>query len=229
MQIFIKTLEGKTITLDVERWNTIEVVKNKIQEKENIIIEKQKLLFRGIFLENRYNVADYDITKESTLNLILKKDDEEFSICVNILDFEKILIPVKPSDKIETLKKKILIKADIPLDEQNLFFCRNILENNKLISDYNIESQDIILCITFIRYLNINLGDKLVKINYNPSDTIIDLKYKIKKKFGYSITLYEDLIFNEIILEDNKTLKDYNIPNRSTIEIKKKIEQIKYS
>ena len=144
MQIFIKTLTGKTITLEVESDDIIENVKQKIQDKEGIPPKQQTLYMPGHQLEDGKTILDCGIQNESTIHIILRLRGGTIEICVETFSGEIITQNTDLILTVENLKSKIQDKCEVPPDKYSLVYNDEKLGDNVTLDYFNIQPQSIL-------------------------------------------------------------------------------------
>ena len=140
MQIFIKTISGETIPLNVELTNTTVEVKQMIQDKEGIKVDQQRLIYAARSLEHDKTLSYYNIQNDCIVFLVCRLRGGMMHISVRNVEFETVIqLYVNPSDLIKNIKEKIKEKEGIEIDRQRMVFGGRALQDQTTLSYNNMQ------------------------------------------------------------------------------------------
>jgi len=150
MQVFVKTLTGKTITLEIPAQKTVYEMKLQIQDKEGIPPDQQRLIFAGKQLEDDHSLGSYGIKDDSTLHLVLRlrggppPEGAPMKVTIKTLTGKTLEIETTPEDTILDIKRQVTGKEGIPANQQRMIFAGKQLDDDVTLSAYNIKHESTI-------------------------------------------------------------------------------------
>ncbi|KAF8401945.1 hypothetical protein HHK36_012896 [Tetracentron sinense] len=227
INIFLKVT--KTVTLKVNRSDTIENVKALFRNQEGILEKLQELFFAGNHLKDAKSLADYDIRKDSTLHLVLQ-NAVLMKIFVKIpANGKTVALEVKACNTIQNIKSIIQDKEGIPKDQYTLIYAGRLLEDNQTLASLNI-MKDSTLHVVFnprdVMLISVKTPrGEIMKIEVKIMYTIRNVKTIVGSMMGFP-TEDQKLFYAGKQLDDCQTLAYYNIKEESILDMKRPVIQI---
>uniref|UniRef100_A0A914H7U0 Ubiquitin-like domain-containing protein n=1 Tax=Globodera rostochiensis TaxID=31243 RepID=A0A914H7U0_GLORO len=234
MQIFVKSLAGKMISLEVDSIESVDNVKKMIQQTEGIPIDQQRLFVQ---LEDGRRLRDYNIQNGSTLGMVTLPPNDEIQILVKTINNRMIRMIVNISDTVVNVMKQIYALEGIQPAQQRLLFRGVQLSEQLTLADYNIQQNWSILFLVLRPVLSSqemqifvqnSLTDKMINLEVKNSDTVHNVGWMIEAIEGIPIS-EQRLLLKGKKLRWDITLADHKIKKQSVVDLHlRKIQQVVY-
>jgi len=227
IQVFVKSLTGKTIALQMGTNDTVGDVKSGVEQKEGISSHEQRLIFEGKRLDDGRTLAEHNISDNSILHLLLYLRGG-MKIFIRILDPDVrnegnervVTLEVLQTDTVANIKAGISDKTAIPTTNQELIFASSQMDDHRALCDYGIRSESTVILRLkgYVQLFIKALNGKTTIIRVPYGSKVKHIKEEIKQKEGIAVE-EQRLIYGAVQLDDDERLHDKNVQNNSTIHL----------
>ncbi|KAM0053242.1 putative Ubiquitin-like domain-containing protein [Helianthus debilis subsp. tardiflorus] len=217
--MLVKTATGKIIPLKINGSDTVGSIKLKIETEEHIPFNQQELIFNNTLLENFNTLANLRIKKQSTLTL-MGRSGEWINISIKTPKGKIIKsLVVKSSDMVGDVKARMHCTGDV------LIFNKSVLQDSSILADLHVVDGSTLIrmckAVGLIKIFVNTYTGKTISLLVYPTDTIVVVKLEIQYKEHIPWN-EQALIYNNMVLEDDSTLLDFNIYRNSTLTLMRK-------
>ena len=220
--IFVQK-EGKRIPIAVQPHTTVADVMTAVERKEHISVSKQQYIFSGKLLEDKRFLVDYGIHRECTLRLVKQRD---IMLFLKVPSGKTLTLHRNPSLSIRQFKASIQEACEIPIDQQQLTFVGKLLEDERSLRNYDIDSYcTLYVRLEYTHLINVKMiSGNSISVDVAPSEMICNVKSKIHIREG-TAPEHHELFFGDQKLKDDQTVKCCGIFGMDTLILVKSTDK----